>query len=586
MKYTDKLGLPIWNKPETDVFDIEQFNEGMQAVDDIVIHILNQINDLVIGDKEIDLNGYVKEEVFREYAKRIANKADKEEIETISSQLDTKANKSEVVVKADKSYVDTQLQSVASGSPKGVYPSVSALNSAFPNGNNNIYIVTADGGWYYWNGNDWTKGGIYQASSFSDYKKALISTDNIDDYRAEGTYLVDTKVVQGTFPTTSQYCLLENVGTGNFMKQTLSVILKGNYYSPSYQRTWQNGWSYWTEITSLKTNNNVMVVCNTSYNNSSAILDVVFNENSKTLTFPAGMCIITNGVNTILSEDIVLNIDNTLTLRQMILYNTTTNTLYLQYISGRGHKPKADDVMLGSFLSEVNNGLHTYKSIQGCFSYTLIKREEVNLPNYVYKGVWYGKKINVIGDSIVYGSYGNFVNVIKDILGLSVARNYGIGGCCLAKETDEDYNSKYTPVVSRYMEMDNDADIIVMAVGTNDASHQIPLGNSTSTNEYEFNGALNIVLDGLREKYPDKLIIVTSILHRFNDNSLNVNQYRQAIEERCNAKHIVFYDSYKYTGFDFAKGYYDKILTSDGLHPNQKGADILGRKIAGFINWQ
>ena len=42
MKYTDKLGLPIWNKPETDVFDIEQFNEGMQAIDDTVIDILRQ----------------------------------------------------------------------------------------------------------------------------------------------------------------------------------------------------------------------------------------------------------------------------------------------------------------------------------------------------------------------------------------------------------------------------------------------------------------------------------------------------------------------------------------------------------------
>lgn len=70
MRYTDKLGLPIWNKPETDVFDIEQFNEGMQAIDDIVIDILKQIDDLVIGDTQIDLNGYVKEEVLKEYAKR------------------------------------------------------------------------------------------------------------------------------------------------------------------------------------------------------------------------------------------------------------------------------------------------------------------------------------------------------------------------------------------------------------------------------------------------------------------------------------------------------------------------------------
>ena len=102
MKYTNKLGLPIWNKQETDVFDIEQFNEGMQAIDNIIIHILNQINDLVIGDTKVDLNEYVKEEVFKELKKKVANKADKEEIEEISSQLDTIETK-----KADKSTIWT-----------------------------------------------------------------------------------------------------------------------------------------------------------------------------------------------------------------------------------------------------------------------------------------------------------------------------------------------------------------------------------------------------------------------------------------------------------------------------------------------
>ena len=42
----------------------------MQAIDDIVVNILNQINDLVIGDTQIDLIGYVKEEALKEYAKR------------------------------------------------------------------------------------------------------------------------------------------------------------------------------------------------------------------------------------------------------------------------------------------------------------------------------------------------------------------------------------------------------------------------------------------------------------------------------------------------------------------------------------
>ena len=58
MKYTNKLGLPIWDNPETDVFDIGEFNKGNKIVDDIVIDILKQ------------------------------NQTIKEEVETINSQMD------------------------------------------------------------------------------------------------------------------------------------------------------------------------------------------------------------------------------------------------------------------------------------------------------------------------------------------------------------------------------------------------------------------------------------------------------------------------------------------------------------------
>ena len=71
MKYTDKLGLPIWNKPETDVFDIKEFNKGNQAIDDIVTKMVEQINGLVIGDTKVDLNEYVKEEVLKKYVKEL-----------------------------------------------------------------------------------------------------------------------------------------------------------------------------------------------------------------------------------------------------------------------------------------------------------------------------------------------------------------------------------------------------------------------------------------------------------------------------------------------------------------------------------
>ena len=57
-----------------------------------------------------------------------------------------------------------EIQSVASGSPKGVYKNLEALKKAIPTGNNNIYITLNDGKWNYWNGSEWTAGGTYLSS--------------------------------------------------------------------------------------------------------------------------------------------------------------------------------------------------------------------------------------------------------------------------------------------------------------------------------------------------------------------------------------------------------------------------------------
>lgn len=63
--------------------------------------------------------------------------------------------------KADKA----ALQAVASGSPKGTYANLAALQSAIPDGNNNIYVTLDNGHWNYYdfNTNEWKSGGIYQS---------------------------------------------------------------------------------------------------------------------------------------------------------------------------------------------------------------------------------------------------------------------------------------------------------------------------------------------------------------------------------------------------------------------------------------
>lgn len=55
----------------------------------------------------------------------------------------------------------TEVAAVASGGPAGIYATVAALTAADPN-HSKIYVVSADGHWYYYN-SGWQDGGIYQA---------------------------------------------------------------------------------------------------------------------------------------------------------------------------------------------------------------------------------------------------------------------------------------------------------------------------------------------------------------------------------------------------------------------------------------
>ncbi|MDP4240785.1 MAG: hypothetical protein Q8904_15085 [Bacteroidota bacterium] len=148
----------------------------------------------------------------------------------IDNQLALKANSTDVnslaTAKADVSYVDTKIASLASGSPKAVYATLADLQAAFPTGDTNIYLVTADGNWYYWNSSAWVSGGVYQATSIADNSitpNALVTTQ-IPNKKTLASYTT----ISGT---TSLYILnqilqkgLVNV-VGNFIAGTQTIVL-------------------------------------------------------------------------------------------------------------------------------------------------------------------------------------------------------------------------------------------------------------------------------------------------------------------------------------------------------------------------
>ena len=65
------------------------------------------------------------------------------------------------------SAIQNQVNLVASGSPAGVYATSSDLVADDPD-HSRIYVVLADGYWYYYDGTNWTQGAVYQASEIQD----------------------------------------------------------------------------------------------------------------------------------------------------------------------------------------------------------------------------------------------------------------------------------------------------------------------------------------------------------------------------------------------------------------------------------
>ena len=65
---------------------------------------------------------------------------------------------SETALKAD---------AMASGSPKGQYATLVALEAAFPTGDTGAYLVQADSHLYFWDGSDWVDGGEYNVAHAS-----------------------------------------------------------------------------------------------------------------------------------------------------------------------------------------------------------------------------------------------------------------------------------------------------------------------------------------------------------------------------------------------------------------------------------
>ena len=147
-----------------------------------------------------------------------------------------------------------------------------------------------------------------------------------------------------------------------------------------------------------------------------------------------------------------------------------------------------------------------------------------------------GLKVNIIGDSYFAGQTLPQEQVWPALLATKynwVFTNFGSNGNLVSSYNNLDNQ----PMCKRYRMMpSNDADVIMVNGGRNDYNNNVPLGTVDSEDTNTFMGALNTLFAGLREKYPNAMLMYTTVWNFPDTNTgttLTYLDYAQAAEQVC-----------------------------------------------------
>jgi len=190
--------------------------------------------------------------------------------------------------------------------------------------------------------------------------------------------------------------------------------------------------------------------------------------------------------------------------------------------------------------------------------------------------------ISWIGDSIIYlweadSAYSQVINGTH----IYPIQNLGIPDSTIARV---DVGDSTFSMCNRYTDVATGKGIIILSGGENDYRYQIPIGSPTSTDEYEFNGGLNKIIEGLKASYPDARIILTTPIERSDyPYAIPFTDYVDAIMERANAHGLECWDMYRRSRIT-QQSAQAGIDTIDGIHPSPAGYNKMGNIISRFFN--
>ena len=208
-----------------------------------------------------------------------------------------------------------------------------------------------------------------------------------------------------------------------------------------------------------------------------------------------------------------------------------------------------------------------------------------------------GKKIVFLGDSITEGvgascTEAMYPNVLERIAELSEIKNYGISATRIARQNPPGDPTSRADLdfCMRYVEMDDDADVVIVFGGSNDYGHgNAPFGTDSDRTPDTFCGAVHFLMEGLIRKYPESTIVFLTPLHRENENApsmgngLPLKNYVDQIKITAEQYSIPVLDLYAMGGICPDIPEQKAALCPDGLHPNDAGYLKIAARIKGFL---
>jgi lysophospholipase L1-like esterase len=538
----------------------------------------------------------------------------------------------ELDAKSDLAYVESKFTSIVSGSPKGVYSSLNALQNAYPSGNTGVYVTTDNGNWYYWNtiNNVWTSGGVYQgtvtpANSITSDKRSvlgewgqLITTQsvNIDSVNKKLIFpssgYIGVQYRKTNVPLSSllnaQISLDTPSGSVFIVFDTVSnTILTYELASSLSEQHLFLGWIIWGGSGAIVLNGNftfdgvtylkpdsvttsrvkdqaITTAKRTPLGDLGTLITgypVNIDTKTKTLNFQGGYI----GLG---YRDVNINVSSTYANTS---YNFNTDSASFLYFDTLTNTLKTAFTLSTLIETDVLIGWIFWDTFSMYFNmnYTVDGRKLGSVSR------WSMKTLVALGDSTTWGDNGlgtgsnsiSWASQLPKLNGFKTVINSGVKGSTIAIQS-----GRTDSFVERYSSLDNSADLITVFGGVNDKNKNIPLGTATSTDNNTFYGALNNLITGLINKYPSKLIVFITPMktaystnETFTPNSvgLTLKDYRDAILNRCDYYNLPVLDLYSNLGMSPYVTSQASLYFGDGLHPTEDGYKRVASRIAGFL---